>query len=375
MRLIFLIDCIARWGGTERILVDKMNHFAQMGHDVFLITINQGRHPYVFEMDKSIVKLDLNIQMHFIYKYHGFRKFVEFMFREYRLYKRLYKQIKKIAPDIITCTIPSDFYTILYLYSNLPVIIVESHMSTLDSFNYHIPNILKPLILFRDKKALRKANCIVSLTDGDAKEWRKYNDNVAVIPNVVHLNNSSLYSEHSKKKVIFVGRLAKQKGLNLLLDIWEIVHQRHNDWILDIYGEGDMEEWLKEQINNNNINIVLHKPTLDIHECYKNSSMLVLTSNYEPFGLVIPEAMSCGLPVVSFDCPYGPRDIITDGEDGYLVQPGDCETFTDKICYLIEHPEERKKMGKNAINSAQRYKPEKIMPIWIELYNFLTNEL
>lgn len=372
MKILYIYESIACWGGTERILVDKMNNFARMGHDVFLITYNQGSHPYVFEMDENINKIDLNILTHHIYKYYGFRKLVEFLIRRYKLYKRLYKQIKSISPDIITCIELSDFCPIISHYNNMPAIIVESHMSNLDSFNYHIPNILKPLIHFRDKKALRKADGIVSLTNEDAKEWRKYNNNVVTIPNVVHLNTSSIYSEHSQKNVIFVGRLVRQKGVKSLIEIWKLVHLRHNDWLLDIYGEGELEEWIRNQVNNYSVSgIVIHKPTSDIQSRYINSSVLVLTSEYEPFGLVIPEAMSCGLPVVSFDCPYGPHDIITDGEDGYLVQPGDYKIFADKVCYLIEHPEERKRMGKNAILSAQRYNPENIMPKWIQLYESL----
>ena len=99
--------------------------------------------------------------------------------------------------------------------------------------------------------------------------------------------------------------------------------------------------------------------------------MLLLTSVYEPFGLVMPEAMSCGLPVVAFDCPYGPADIITDGVDGFLIKNRDVKAFADRVCQLIEDKELRQRMGQTAIQSAQRYAPERIMPLWKELFESL----
>ena len=101
------------------------------------------------------------------------------------------------------------------------------------------------------------------------------------------------------------------------------------------------------------------------------SSMLLLTSVYEPFGLVMPEAMSCGLPVVAFDCPYGPADIITDGVDGFLVKNRDINEFADRVCQLIENKELRMRMGQATIKSAQRYRADLIMPKWKDLFEQL----
>jgi glycosyltransferase involved in cell wall biosynthesis len=99
--------------------------------------------------------------------------------------------------------------------------------------------------------------------------------------------------------------------------------------------------------------------------------MLLLTSIYEPFGLIMPEAMSCGLPVVAFDCHYGPKEIVTDGEDGFLVENRDIEFFAQRVCQLIENGELRQQMGKNAIQKAQRYSSDIIMPMWKELFDSL----
>jgi len=102
--------------------------------------------------------------------------------------------------------------------------------------------------------------------------------------------------------------------------------------------------------------------------------MLLLTSVHEPFGLVLPEAMSCGLPVVSFDCPYGPADIISDGVDGFLVKDRNIRVFADRVCLLIENEELRVRMGREGITSSQRYKTGVIMPLWNSLFERLLHE-
>ena len=153
-----------------------------------------------------------------------------------------------------------------------------------------------------------------------------------------------------------------------MLRIWELVHKRHPDWSLSIYGEGEYEVTLRHEINDLDANIFLHAPTQKILESFKDGSMLLVTSEFEPFGLVLPEAMSCGLPVVSFDCPYGPGDIITDGVDGVLIKNRDIHAFADKVCQLIEDEDVRRQMGKNGIVSSQRYRADVIMPKWVDLF-------
>ena len=121
-----------------------------------------------------------------------------------------------------------------------------------------------------------------------------------------------------------------------------------------------------------NIGIVIHEPVKNqMIEEYKKHSILVLTSIFEPFGLILPEAMSCGLPVVSFDCPYGPADIITNGVDGFLVKNRDVNEFADRVCQLIENRELRVRMGQAAVKSAQRYRADLIMPKWKDLFERL----
>jgi glycosyltransferase involved in cell wall biosynthesis len=215
---------------------------------------------------------------------------------------------------------------------------------------------------------------IVSLTQRDALDWKTINPHVEVIPNVVHLNNSGKYNDRSFKTAIFVGRYSYQKDLQSLLRVWEIVSQRHSDWQLHIYGGYGIEkDQVLSEIKKMDASILVHESTSDIMERYKESSILLLTSRYEPFGLVLPEAMSCGLPVVAFDCPYGPADIIADGVDGFLIKNRDIDEFANKVCQLIESEELRRQMGNNGIISSQRYRADAVMPQWIRLFDELTS--
>ena len=216
---------------------------------------------------------------------------------------------------------------------------------------------------------MRKARAVIALTEGDAEEWRKINPHVKVIPNVVNLNNTGRLSDCSSKNVIFVGRYSKQKDVWSLMKIWQLVHQRHPDWTLNLFGDyGDQRDVLLPEIKKTGANIVLHDPTAKIGEEYLRSSMLLLTSIYEPFGLVMPEAMSYGLPVVAFDCPYGPADIITDGVDGFLIKDRSIEGFADRVCQLIEDEDLRRRMGAAGIKSSQRFSAENIMPMWKDFF-------
>jgi glycosyltransferase involved in cell wall biosynthesis len=184
---------------------------------------------------------------------------------------------------------------------------------------------------------------------------------VHIIPNIVHLNDTGCYSNCTNKRAIFVGRLVEQKGIPDLIKVWRNVNQRYPDWQLDVFGNGEMDS-LPE------IKLFVHPPTEDIMEEYINSSMLLMTSVYEPFGLVLPEAMSCGLPVVAFDCPYGPADIINHEYNGYLVPNRDINLYADYVCALMESPGLRKKLGGEGIRMAQQYQANQIMPHWQNLF-------
>ncbi|MCF0197051.1 MAG: glycosyltransferase, partial [Bacteroidaceae bacterium] len=176
-----------------------------------------------------------------------------------------------------------------------------------------------------------------------------------------------------RKRVISVGRVTEQKGYDLLVEIWARVAERHPDYEMAIFGGGPDQMMIERRAKELGISdsFRFYPPTPDIVAEYEQSELYVMSSRFEGFGLVLVEAMSCGVPVLSFDCPHGPSDIITDGQDGYLIPLGDIDSFAERICYLIEHPEERQRLTANGIESARRYSLPHIIPQWERLFSRL----
>lgn len=355
MKIVYLYSSLAIMGGVERVLVDKMNYLVSHGYEVYMITADQGQHPIPYPLDERVHFFDLQIRFHSQYQYRGWRRIKESR-RLSRLYQqRLKEKLKGICPDIIVCTTSQDVRGLLCIKGSIPLV-VESHVN----FTHPDTWINRARTLFNNSW-IGKADAVVTLTQGDAKNWSRVSRNVHVIPNIVYLNDTGCYSNCTNKRAIFVGRLVEQKGIPDLIKVWRNVNQCYPDWQLDVFGNGEMDS-LPE------IKLFVHPPTEDIMEEYINSSMLLMTSVYEPFGLVLPEAMSCGLPVVAFDCPYGPADIIKHEFNGFLVPNRDINLYANYVCALMESPGLRKKLGAEGIRMAQQYQANQIMPHWQNLF-------
>ena len=360
MRLLYVTDAFAVWGGMERVLADKMNYLSERyGYDVVLMTVNQGDHTVPFSLNPRINHIDLGVRLHQQYEYRGVKRFLIHRQLVTQLKDKMRNALQQIDANVIICA-KLDFVGVLDEVRGSTPLIVESH-TLCRADNYEKSGLLRRIHTWEYKRQVKKTDVVVALTAGDAKDWREYNRNVCVIPNVVHINQTDNYSDCTEKRIVFVGRFSKQKDFDSLLKIWSKVYSRHSDWILDIYTDGEIHT----------PGVRVFKPIANIMEKYCNSSILLLTSLFEPFGLVLPEAMSCGLPVVSFDCPYGPADIITDGVDGFLIKNRDVNEFANRVCQLIEDRELRVRIGQAAVKSAQHYRADLIMPKWKELFERL----
>lgn len=210
----------------------------------------------------------------------------------------------------------------------------------------------------------------MTLTKGDAQEWKNAK-RVKIIPNFSIMPISNL-SNCESKRVIAVGRLEWQKGYDKLISIWKLVSHEHPDWQLDIFGEGRLEEEINNNIRKKDLrNVNIHPFTDTISQEYASSSICVLASRFEGFSLVLLEAMRHGLPCVSFNCPYGPKDLIDDNESGYIIENNNIEQFAEKLNYLIENTEIRKKFAKKALLKSTRYDVDTIMSQWRDLFDSL----
>ena len=168
-----------------------------------------------------------------------------------------------------------------------------------------------------------------------------------------------------------MGRLNEQKGYEYLIDAWTIVSKRHPDWILNAYGSGEIKEQLQMRIDEKGVSnsLILNDPTSDIIDKYLESSIYIMSSRFEGFPMVLLEAMSCGLPCVSFDCPNGAKDLIVDGKNGFLVDYLNIERLADRICDLIENDFERKRMGRTAKEEVKKYLPDAVMFLWGDVFS------
>lgn len=372
MKILYVTDALAVWGGIERVLSDKMNSLVrEYGYEVYVVTADQGTHPIPFPLDERIHVKDLIIRFHQQYQYSGLKRILKYRELEQLFMNRLESYISEIKPDVISCIRDGYASAVLSMKISIPVIF-ESHAMYRDVV-FENSTFLHRLVTYLKRRKFRKLDMLVALTQGDADDWKRVCRHVCVIPNVVHLNDSVNYSQCNSKKAIYAGRFDVQKDFGTMLKIWALVQQRHPEWILNVYGNGELKPKYEKLVAEQKMNVEIHPAVPDIMERYKESSMLLMSSLYEPFGLVLVEAMSCGLPVVAFNCPYGPADIINDGTDGFLVENRNIEAFADRVCQLIENDDLRQRMGKSAILSAQRYKFEAIMPQWKSLFTNLVS--
>ena len=378
MKIVYFLKAFADKAGTERIFSDKMNYLARnCGYDITFITYEQSNHPMAFPLDKSISVIDLNVRFLTIYKLTPIIRCFAKLRKLILLKSKLNKALKQINPDYIIIT-TYDFDKFCCILSLPYRFVIESHicMSSVIQESRQKNVISKCIAKWFDKinfRNLNKAYCLVSLTNKDKKEWEK-NTNIPIfiIPNFVTYfpENIIPYSER-QNRIICVGRLTMQKGFDYLIDAWSLISNNYPEWKIDIFGHGELEEDLNKMIMYNNLesSIIIHKPTERIYEEYEHSTIFILSSRYEGFAIVLLEAMSCGVPCISFDCPNGPSDIISQGENGILVPYADINKLAESIEWMIEHNQDRQKMSENARNTAHSYTQDLIMPQWISLFN------
>ena len=378
MRLIYLFKSFAQRAGTERILSDKMNYLVrELGYDITFVTYEQGTHPLAFELDSRIKVIDLDTRFFTLHRIQSpFRRLYAYFAMRRKFRQRLQSITEEVKPDWFISTTYS--FPLMDCILSLPTRhIIESHICLQEVVGFTqgrktVWDYLKGMRTQRLFRAMRRAQVLVALTQADAEEWQRHTGvSTQVIPNTLHsFPHTITPSDNRPQRIVCAGRLHRQKGYDLLIEAWSRIAPRHPAWRIDIYGQGEEEDALKRDIHEHNLQgqMALHAPTAYIYKEYQSSAFLVLSSRYEGFGLVLIEAMSCGTPCVSFDCPHGPSDIIAQGEEGLLVPQGNVDELARALEWMIEHPEERSSMGEKARKKAQRYLPEHVMPLWTHLF-------
>lgn len=373
MKLVYIFSSFAAKGGTERIFCDKMNWLAEVaGYEIVFVTYEQGNHPFAYPLSKKIRHVDLNTRF-FTVSMMPLLKRIRSIFTLPRLFKhRLQELLDEIQPDVVVST--------TYALPLLREILSQPYRHVVESHVCYYQLLLQKKfthISWLDRKIarhllemLKRCEKVVVLTHKDAACWKGY-DNIEVIHNVLTNYPEKITDIADRpKRIIAVGRLHAQKGFDLLIQSWQLIAARHPDWQLVVYGHGGDLQKLQQQLEKAGLtsSMTFAGATDNIYKEYQNSAFYVMSSRYEGWGLVLVEAMSCGLPCVSFDCPYGPSDIIRDGEDGLLVENGNIQQLAEKMELLINNKELRERLGVRARLNAARFTSDNIMPQWTKLF-------
>lgn len=381
MKIFYIYTALVTKGGADRVIAEKASWLAEHGNEIAIVTDTQlGREP-VFPLSPKVKLIDLAIDFSKEYG-HSFPVRIWMYYKLMRQYrKKMTVLLMSEHPDVVISTLGRDISFITKIKDGSKKI-GEAHTTKHFIRNFHLLENKNFLLKFLTKyfrwnmdRQVKRLDALVVLTNQDKEDWGH------LLPVYVIPNSYPFYPETpstcENKQAIIVGRYNSAKGYNYLIDAWRDVYKKYPDWIINIFGSGEYEDKVRKQINDYGLQdvIIMNNPTDHIMEEYLKSSIYVMSSVFEGFAMVLLEAMACGLPCVSFDCPYGPRNVITDGEDGFLVDYLNSKALADSICKLIENEALRKQMGKNGRNNVLRYSRENIMPQWISLFESITKNI
>jgi len=376
-KIVYCTPSLYMAGGVERVLTLKANYFADIyGYDVTIITTDGNDKPNFFPLSKSVKVLNLDIYFEEMWHRSFFKRLCLYIPKETRFKKRLTEELYRIRPDITISLLRREINFLTDIHDGSKKL-GEIHINRAHYRNF-TPNRSNPFkaIFARYWKhglveKLKRLDRFVVLTEYDRQAWQEI-PRVDVIPNPLPFYPDQVPSVR-RQRIIAVGRYFDEKGYDMLLKAWSIVERASGDWELDIYGDGNKPyyEKIAASLNLDQKRCRLNDSISDVQKEYLDSSLFVCTSRFEGFGMGIVEAMACGLPVVAFDCLWGPRSIITDGEDGLLVENGNIEKMADTILSLINHPERISEMGMNARRNVRRFNIDVVAKKWKRLFDSL----
>lgn len=376
-KIVYCTPALYMAGGVERVLTLKANYFAEhFGYDITIILTEGKDKPLFYPLSEKVKVVNLDIGFEELWTCSFMMKVFVYIKKQYLFKKLLKQELMRIRPDITVSMLRREINFITSIKDGSKKI-GELHINRAHYRNFEgkdanaLKNLFSKFWMNSLLSKLRRLDRLVVLTEKDREAWVELN-NVIAIPNPLSISPVEK-SDLSKKRVITIGRYCHEKGYDHLLQSWAMVQQACPDWTLVIFGDGDraVYERMREDYKIDPDRCLLNERTSDVISEFVNSSIAVCSSRFEGFGMVIAEAMACGLPVVSFDCPWGPRAIISDGEDGLLVENGNVDKLAEALIMMIQHPEQRMAMADKAIENVQRFKIDQIAELWKSLFESL----
>ncbi|MUL42586.1 glycosyltransferase family 4 protein [Streptomonospora sp. PA3] len=390
MRIRYLLLNAYGTGGTIRTVFTQAKTMAGLGHEVEIVSVIRHRDDPNFDLDER-VKLSAIVDQRPA-KADAPRLGPVARYRAWES-----ERLKKLGPSVIpTGEFAADAFNryvereiIRYLKGVHDGVLVTTRPGlNILAARYADPQLIRVaqehMNLATHRKDVRRAirkhyprfDAVAVLTNRDRQDYEELlpGTRVVRIPNAVHSMEQEP-SDHTSKIALAAGRLSPQKGFDMLIPAYKKVAERHPDWQLRIFGTGKKRAELRALIDEHHLynHVFLMGHTDDMDGELAKSSFYILSSRFEGLPMVVIEAMTHALPVVSFDCPTGPADVITDGKDGILVPPKDVDALAEAISKMMDDQELRSSMGAEALKTAQSYAPEHVHVMWEELFTDLAN--
>lgn len=377
LKLVYLTPALYMAGGVERVLTIKANYFAEhFGYDITIILTEGKGKPFFYSLSDKVKVVNLDIGFEVLWDCSFVRKIFVYLKKRRRFRKLLTAELMRLRPDITVSLLRREINFINEI-SDGSRKVGELHINRANYRNFNTEQegfgkrLFAKLWSHSLIRHLKKLDCLVVLTEKDREAWVEL-DHVVAIPDPLPFVPKKV-SPLTEKRVVSIARYSHEKGIDLLLRAWADVEKQQAGWRLDVYGDGDRTayEQLMDELQIDRSRCQLHGRTHDVERAYCQSSIFVLSSRFEGFGMVIIEAMAYGLPVVAFDCPWGPRSIITQGEDGLLAENGDAVNLAQQLHALMDDTAKRKDMAQAALRNVRRFRVETIMQQWKLLFEDL----
>lgn len=355
MKILILVPNINNAGGVARVLSSRINYMIENWNwEVHVLTQNNSNSPLFYNFNEKVIYHDVTFKGVFFNLIGDFKRQVN-------------EVLQTIKPNkVLVADNGLKAFLYPFLFSNSSSWLLEIHSSLYFNENEKSGLLKQKAIRFIKRVGAKKYANLILETEGGKTEWQ--NSKAIVIPNPLWFSPNKK-AVLTTKKMIAAGRFVKVKGFERLLRIWKKAVEIHPDWLLEIYGEPSEEVNLYQLVIDFELenDVQLLPATNNIKDAFINASAYLLTSHYEGFGMVLLEAMACGLPCVAFNCPVGPKSLVANENTGFLVENNNEEAYLDAVLQLMQNEQLRKQLGENGFEKSKNYQLDVIMQKWESL--------
>ncbi len=358
-KIVILVDQMHSHGGIEKLVAIKANYWsAVFGYDVTILSTEQGKKPLIYELNEKVKFQDLVIDFDRNKSYFSFVNILKLLKNIFKIQQYIFTQ----KPDfvLVASHIPIT-YVLPFLFTGKAKTIKEFHYTKFYDTNQGIKN--KVLIFIESKY-----DFLAVLSKEEQSFY--YSKNTVVLPNPIadEINRSVTKVTQRPLVAAAIVRFAPVKQLELMVAVWEQFYQRHPSWELHLYGSigNDYYKTIFNLVQEKQLEktILFKGQTNEVSKILEDARVLLMTSIQECFPMVILEAYAAGVPVVSYDCPTGPRNIIHNEEDGFIVAVGNQSAYVKRLEELAENTSLLETMGTKAQEKVSNYMLPKVMNLW-----------